>query len=90
MAGHVAMSTVLDMPYEFEDDRSRWEQVAEVIRARIADGTYKPGTRVPSVLQLQDEFGISTSTGQKVHRALRSDGLIRTQAGMGSYVKRDP
>lgn len=76
------------MPYEFEDDRPRWEQVAEVLRARIADGTYQPGDRVPSVLQLQEEFGISTSTGQKVHRALRADGRIRTQSGMGSYVKR--
>lgn len=82
------MRTFAGMVYEFEDDRPRWEQVAEIMRARIADGTYPPGSRVPSVLQLQAEFGISTSTGQKVHRALRADGLIRTQSGMGSYVRR--
>lgn len=75
------------MKFEFEDDKPRWTQVADIMRARIADGTYPPGERIPSVFQLQDEFGISTSTGQKVHRALKAEGLIRTQVGMGSYVK---
>lgn len=82
------MPTFPGVTFEFEDDQPRWTQVADIMRARIADGTYPPGGRVPSVLQLQEEFGISTSTGQKVHRALRSEGLIRTQSGMGSYVKR--
>ncbi|GAA4951981.1 hypothetical protein GCM10023224_40810 [Streptomonospora halophila] len=76
------------MPYEFEDDRPRWEQVAEIIRGQIQRGELKPGDKIPSVLKLQEIYGISTSTGQKVHRALRAEGLIRTQSGMGSYVKR--
>lgn len=57
-----------------------------MIRQRIADGTYAPRTRVPSVLQLQAEFGIAAATGQKVHRALREDGLIYTEPGLGSFV----
>ncbi|WP_131097061.1 GntR family transcriptional regulator [Streptomonospora litoralis] len=76
------------MTYEFADDEPRWKQVADVIRGQIARGELKPGDRVPSVLQMQAEYGISTSTGQKVHRALRAEGLIRTQSGMGSYVAR--
>ncbi|MGW3765915.1 GntR family transcriptional regulator [Streptomyces sp. NPDC005131] len=73
---------------EFVPDQPRWRQVAEVIRQRIADGTYAPRTRVPSVLQLQAEFGIAAATGQKVHRALREDGLIYTEPGLGSFVAR--
>ncbi|MCX4530144.1 GntR family transcriptional regulator [Streptomyces sp. NPDC002596] len=73
---------------EFAPDQPRWRQVAEVIRQRIADGTYAPRTRVPSVLQLQAEFGIAAATGQKVHRALREDGLIYTEPGLGSFVAR--
>ncbi|GAB3457484.1 hypothetical protein GCM10027570_40050 [Streptomonospora sediminis] len=76
------------MAYEFADDEPRWTQVAEIIRGQIERGELKPGDKVPSVLQLQSEYGISTSTGQKVHRALRDEGLIRTQSGMGSYVRR--
>ncbi|MFC6064845.1 GntR family transcriptional regulator [Streptomyces ochraceiscleroticus] len=74
---------------DFAPDCPRWRQVADVIRQRIADGTYAPGTRVPSVLNLSAEFGIATSTSQKVHRALRANGLIRTRAGMGSFVARE-
>ncbi len=43
-------------------------------------------TRIPSVIQLQQEFGIAGATGQKVHRQLRDDGLIYTKPGVGSFV----
>lgn len=74
---------------EFAPDRPRWRQVADVIRQRIADGTYQPGTRVPSVVEMLEEFGIATTTGQKVHRGLRSEGLIYTEPGMGSFVAKN-
>ncbi|MFD3535253.1 GntR family transcriptional regulator [Streptomyces sp. NPDC058664] len=60
--------------------------MAEVLRQRIEDGTYPPRSRVPSVLQLQAEFGIAAATGQKVHRSLREQGLIYTEPGLGSFV----
>ncbi len=71
---------------ELADNRPRWRQVHEIIRERIRSGHYQPGTRIPSVIQLQEEFGIATATGQKVMRALRADGLIYTEPGMGSFV----
>ncbi|MCA6094102.1 winged helix-turn-helix domain-containing protein [Streptomyces sp. SCA3-4] len=74
---------------EFAPDIPRWRQVADVIRQRIKDGTYPPRTRVPSIVQLMEEFGIATMTAHKVHRALRAEGLIYTEPGMGSYVSKD-
>ncbi|MEE4420919.1 GntR family transcriptional regulator [Streptomyces bugieae] len=74
---------------EFAPDRPRWRQVADVIRQRIADGTYPPGTRVPSVIQLQEEFGIAVATSQKVNSGLRAEGLIYTEPGMGSFVAKN-
>ena len=71
---------------DFEADAPRWRQVADVIRARIADGTYPAKSRVPSVVQIQGEFGIAGATAQKVHRALREEGLIYTEPGLGSFV----
>ncbi|MFH9135110.1 winged helix-turn-helix domain-containing protein [Streptomyces griseus] len=73
---------------DFVPDIPRWRQVADVIRQRIADGTYAPGTRVPSVVDLLNEFGIATSTAQKVHRGLREEGLIYTEPGLGSFVSK--
>lgn len=75
---------------EFAPDQPRWRQVAQIVRERIGDGTYPPRSRVPSVLQLQAEFGIATATGQKVHRALRDEGLIYTEPGLGSFVAERP
>ncbi|UPZ30623.1 GntR family transcriptional regulator [Streptomyces sp. LRE541] len=45
---------------EFAPDIPRWRQVAAVIRSRIEDGTYTPRTRVPSVQQIVEEFGLAT------------------------------
>lgn len=71
---------------ELDETRPKWRQVADLIRGRIADGTYPAGSRVPSVVQLTEEFGIAAVTAQKVMRALREEGTIRTELGMGSYV----
>ncbi|MEV5085622.1 winged helix-turn-helix domain-containing protein [Streptomyces sp. NPDC056159] len=71
---------------ELAPNRPKWQQIAEIIGDRIRGGEYPPGSRIPSVLQLQAEYGIATATGQKVMRALRDEGLIETVSGMGSFV----
>lgn len=72
---------------ELDETRAKWRQVAEVLRERMTDGTYPSGTRVPSVVALSEEFGIAQATAQKVLRALREDGLTRTEPGLGSFVR---
>lgn len=71
---------------EFQPDVPRWRQVYDVIAARIASGEYAVRERIPSVLQIQAEFGIATATAQKVHKQLRADGLVYTEPGLGSFV----
>jgi GntR family transcriptional regulator len=73
-------------------DRTRpvWRQVAAVVAERITDGTYPPGTRVPSVVELSAEFEIAASTVQKVFAHLKAEGLIRTEVGLGSFVADRP
>jgi DNA-binding GntR family transcriptional regulator len=71
---------------EFAENRPRWRQVHAVILERINSGEYAPGSRVPSVVQLQGEFGIANVTAQKVLRQLREDKMIYTEPGMGSFV----
>ncbi|AWS49265.1 GntR family transcriptional regulator [Streptosporangium sp. 'caverna'] len=58
----------------------------DIIIKRIEAGQYKPGQRIPSVIDLTQEFGIATQTAQKVMNALRKDRWIRTERGMGSFV----
>ncbi|MEV0823379.1 winged helix-turn-helix domain-containing protein [Nonomuraea rubra] len=71
---------------ELKANQPRWRQVHAIIAERIRTGEYKVGERIPSLIDLIEEFGIANATGQKVMRALRADGLIRTEPGMGSFV----
>ncbi|MEV5557415.1 winged helix-turn-helix domain-containing protein [Nonomuraea wenchangensis] len=71
---------------ELKANQPRWRQVHAIIGERIRTGEYKAGERIPSLIDLIEEFGIANATGQKVMRALRADGLIRTEPGMGSFV----
>ncbi|MQY14296.1 hypothetical protein SRB5_44600 [Streptomyces sp. RB5] len=74
---------------EWDPLRSRWEQVHEVITARIRAGTYPPGQRIPSLLDIQAEFGIANVTARKVLVKLREDGLVVSPPGMGTFVVRE-
>ncbi|MFE3454551.1 GntR family transcriptional regulator [Nonomuraea sp. NPDC059194] len=71
---------------ELKANQPRWRQVHAILAERIRTGEYKAGERIPSLVDLIEEFGIANATGQKVMRALRTDGLIRTEPGMGSFV----
>ncbi|MFC8260805.1 GntR family transcriptional regulator [Streptomyces sp. NPDC057291] len=63
---------------------------AAVITARIAEGAYPVGGKVPSVVELSTEFGIAASTAQKALTHLKAEGLIRTEVGLGSFVADGP
>ena len=67
-----------------------WRQIAEVIVARIDDGTYPAGSRVPSVVELSAEFEVAASTAQKVMAHLKSEGLVRSEVGLGTFVADQP
>ncbi|MFK4037606.1 GntR family transcriptional regulator [Nonomuraea wenchangensis] len=78
---------------EWRPNAPKWEQIAEVIRARIADGTYPPDTQVPSQHKLAEEFGVVLNTAQKVLSRLREEGVLYSVRGVGTFVsppKDDP
>ena len=62
------------------------EQVEEFLRERIRDGTYAPGSRIPSESELSDEFGVSRATIRTVLAKLAVNGLILRKQGDGTYV----
>ncbi|WP_246643939.1 GntR family transcriptional regulator [Nonomuraea ceibae] len=70
---------------DFEPDRPRWQQVADVLRSRIASGEYPPKHLVSEV-RLVQEFGVARDTIRKAIRQLREEGLIYTVANLGSFV----
>lgn len=63
-----------------------WRQVADVIRGRVADGTYPAGKRLPPVKGLAAEHEVGESTVKKALAALKVDGVVDSAAGVAWYV----
>lgn len=71
---------------EIHPQRSKWRQAHRVIREQIRTGELAPGARVPTIHELMADFEMSNTVAQKVHKALREEGLVETESGTGSYV----
>jgi GntR family transcriptional regulator len=69
-----------------ESIRPPWQQIAAILRARIADGTYPAGSKMPSVLTLAGEFGVAQPTARKAVEQLKAEGLLKAAAGWGTFV----
>jgi GntR family transcriptional regulator len=67
-----------------------WMQVRDALRERILSGELPPGTMVPSIVTIHQEYGIAKTTARKVLNALREEGLIVTTPGWGSFVAEKP
>src|SRR5437660_10962403 len=72
---------------EMRDAPRKDERVVRALRARIEDGTYRPGDLLPSQHDLVREFGVSRPTVIEALRVLRQEGWIETQAARGSFVR---
>lgn len=68
------------------DETPLYVQAADALRARIVDGEYRPGDRLPSVRGLSDELGVNPATVVAAYRILSSEGLVESRAGSGAYV----
>ena len=63
-----------------------FEQLASILRQRIVDGIYAPGSRLPTHLALESESGLSPMTVRRAVRLLVQEGWIRTRPGRGTFV----
>ena len=60
--------------------------LAELLGARIEQGLYRPGDRLPSVRALSLEHGVSLSTVQQAYRHLEDRGLATPRPKSGYFV----
>ncbi|KAB1139312.1 GntR family transcriptional regulator [Streptomyces luteolifulvus] len=76
------------MAYEVE--APKYVRLAQTIQQRIEDGTYAPGTRVPSENQLVQSFGMSRPTVVRALELLKRDGWLESRQGYGTIVRGRP
>lgn len=61
-------------------------RLKDQIAAGVADGSYKPHSKLPSQRELGEEFGVSHMTVRRAINELIQEGLIYARAGTGLFV----
>jgi DNA-binding GntR family transcriptional regulator len=61
-------------------------QLASLLRSEIKAG--RIGPRVPSIMELADETGLSAATVKRAMGLLRDEGLIYAVPGRGTFVRK--
>lgn len=69
---------------------SRVAQVSLALRTAIEGSEILPGDRLRTETQLAADFSVSRPTVRAALRELESQGLVRTQHGVGSFVAERP
>ena len=65
----------------------QYEAIYQALRARIEAGEFAVGDKLPSISDLQDEYGVkSLGTIRAAHQMLIEDGLVRSEQGRGVFV----
>lgn len=66
---------------------TRYQEIAAFVRDRIGDGTYPPGSKIPSIPTLMDEFGVARDTVRDAVARLTQEGLVTPLRGVGTVVR---
>src|SRR6185437_7387658 len=82
---HQTLETA-DIGAEADAPLARYAQVKTYIRGKIEAGTWRPGDRVPSELNLVDSLGVSRMTINRALRELTAEGWITRLSGVGTFV----
>ncbi|CAL9482247.1 GntR family transcriptional regulator [Streptomyces griseoincarnatus] len=68
------------------DNRAPYAQIAAHYAELITSGQLTPGSLLPSIKNLAQEWNVSTATAEKALRKLRTEGLVRGIHGIGTEV----
>ncbi|MGW0856114.1 winged helix-turn-helix domain-containing protein [Streptomyces sp. NPDC002690] len=74
------------IPADHNPPRNMSKTVRDAILKRIADGTYKPDTAIPSDIKLAEEFGGTRQGVRYALRALIRSGQLVTKPSIGTFV----
>lgn len=72
--------------YRPDANRDTVERIKAAIRNRIADGTYPPRQRIPSVARIVEEFTTSTSLARAALEVLKEEGTVYSRTPGGHFV----
>jgi GntR family transcriptional regulator len=72
-----------------DDPRQPYVQIADDLRDAIRTGDYEPGAQLPATRELIDKYGVASTTAQRALALLRTEGLVYSVQGRGTFVRTD-
>ena len=69
-----------------EESKHKYQILENWIRARILDGTFKSGQKIPSENKMAEQFNISRQTVRQAIMHLEKKGSLVSRRGSGTYV----
>lgn len=64
-----------------------YQQVAAELRNRVESGQIAPGSRLPSIADLVQQYGIARTTAAKALHVLVNEGMAVISPGMGTFAR---
>lgn len=71
----------------FSPNVNLWLGVKKDIEAKIIAGEYEQGGKIPTIVELGEQYNIGKTTAQKVINSLCDEGTIVKRVGIGCFVK---
>lgn len=70
--------------------RTRYQEIADELRTRLATGELGAGRLLPSESELSSDYAASRVTVRRALEVLRDEGLVDSRQGFGWFVAADP
>lgn len=67
--------------------RPAYQQIADELRRRIHSGALAPASKLPTEVELMSEFDVSRVVARLAVGVLRTEGLIYSRQGKGTFVR---
>ncbi len=71
---------------QFDKHTLIYIQIADFIRARIMDGSWQSGERIPSIRDMAMQLEVNPNTVTRTYQLLQDEGTIENQRGIGYFV----
>ena len=70
--------------------KSKYQRIADDLRAKISRGEYPPGSQLPTKAELMTQYQVAVNTVERAIDELRKAGLVETLQGAGMFVCEPP
>jgi GntR family transcriptional regulator len=74
---------------DFNENRSIYLQIADIICENILSGKWREDTRIPSVREIAVEMEVNPNTAVRAYTFLQDQNIIYNKRGIGYFVSPD-